>query len=155
VGSLAISLVLAESIGAAWLHHAGRTTVVPVGGLAPSLRVDRQRMWPPLSLADVPLPESFPDPPVEAEIALVVVGASSADGVPYNGWVSIGRLVAWKLEEALPGRRARLQTQAISGDTLELQHERLARLTRRPDLMIVYCGHNEFASRLNGARDIV
>jgi lysophospholipase L1-like esterase len=154
VVSLAIGLILAESIGAAWLHHARRTTIVPVGGLGPSLRVDRQVMWPPLSLADVPLRESFPDPPVEAEIDLVVVGESSAEGVPYNGWVSIGRLVSWKLEEALPGRRVRLETLAISGDTLELQHERMARLTRRPDLLIVYCGHNEFASRLSGARDI-
>src|SRR5262249_33828996 len=134
--------------------RARRSTVVPVGGLGRGAQVDRQTMWPPMSLADAALPESFPDPPGDAEIDLVVVGESSAEGVPYNEWVSIGRLVAWQLEEAIPGRRVRPRVLANSGDTLELQHQRLASLTRRPDLMIVYCGHNEFGSRLHGAREV-
>ena len=66
-------------------------------------------MWPPVYLADVALPTRFPDPPGDAVIDLVVVGESSAEGVPYNPWVSIGRLVAWKLGEAIPGRSVRVQ----------------------------------------------
>jgi lysophospholipase L1-like esterase len=154
VASLAMSLLLAEAIASAWLHRARQSTVLPVGGLGQSWQEFRQKMSPPVSPADIPLPESFPDPPGDPEIDLVVVGESSAEGVPYNEWLSIGQLVAWKLREAIPGRRVRVQVLAFSGETLELQHQRLASLTRRPDLMIVYCGHNEFSSRLHGARDL-
>jgi hypothetical protein len=152
--SLAMSLMVAESIGAAWLHRVRRSTVVPTGGLPRKMRIDRQEMWPPVSLADVELPDQFSDPSGDAVIDLVVVGESSAEGVPFNARVSIGQLVAWQLGEAMPGRDIRVEMVARSGDTLELQHQRLASLTRRPDLMIVYCGHNEFGSRLHGARDI-
>ena len=155
VASLAVGLALAEAISAAWLDRSGRSTVVPVGGLGRGGQVDPQTMWPPISAADVALPESFPDRPGNDAIELVVVGESSAQGVPYNQWVSIGHLVAWQLEESIPGRRVRLQMVANSGDTLETQHERLASMPRRPDLMIVYCGHNEFGSRLHGAREVV
>ena len=40
------------------------------------------------------------------------------------------------------------------GYTLEAQHRKLAALDRRPDLLIAYCGHNEFASRHHPARVI-
>src|SRR5262249_59520384 len=135
-----------EATASAWLDRERRSSAVPVGGLAKTEWSGRQKMRP-VSPDDVTLPRSFPDPPGDPAIDLVVVGESSAEGVPYNEWLSIGRLVAWKLEDALPGRHVRLQTLAISGDTLELQHRKLASLTRRPDLMIVYCGHNEFGSR--------
>ncbi len=111
-------------------------------------------MWPPVSLAEVRLPTRFEDDSDDTDIDLVVVGESSAAGVPYGDWLSIGRLVAWKLEEAIPGRKVRLQVLAASASILEHQHLRLADLKRRPDLLIVYCGHNEFSSRLNGARDL-
>ena len=42
---------------------------------------------------------------------------------------------------------------ARSGDTLEWQHRELASLRRRPDLLIIYCGHNEFTSRLAESRE--
>jgi lysophospholipase L1-like esterase len=155
VASMAISLALAESITAAWLERSRRSTVVPVGGSGRGAQVDRQMMWPPLSLDDVPLPESFPVRTSDGAIELVIVGESSAQGVPYSAWLSIGQLVAWQLEEVIPGRRVRLQMLATSGDTLETQHQRLASMPRRPDLMIVYCGHNEFGSRFHGAREIV
>jgi lysophospholipase L1-like esterase len=154
VVSLAFSLIVAESIAAVRLQQGQRSTIVPVGGFRRGAQVDPQTMWPPVSLAEVPLPSTFPDPPGDAEIDLVVVGESSAEGVPYNPWLSIGRMVAWQLEAMRPGRPVRFQMVAHSGDTLELQHQRLARLTRRPDLMIVYAGHNEFSSRLNGVREI-
>ncbi len=154
VASLAICAVLAESIGAAWLARVRRTSAVPIGGLGRVPWIDRQTLWPPITGADVELPDQFPDPVGDAEIDLVVVGESSAEGVPYNEWISIGKLVAWRLGEALPGRRVNLRVLANSGDSLELQHQRLTNLSRRPDLMVIYCGHNEFSSRLKAARDL-
>ena len=74
--------------------------------------------------------------------------------MPYNRWVSIGKIVAWKLREAIPGRPIRLNVIARAGDTLEMQHKLLSNLQRRPDLLIIYCGHNEFYSRLWWARNI-
>lgn len=152
--SLALGLVLAEAVSAVWIARAGRP-VVPAGGLRQSMLVDRQTLWPPVTMSDVSLPDTFDDPPGDPTLDLVVVGESSALGVPYQKWLSIGQIVAWQLELAVPERPARVQMVATSGDILELQHQRLAKLRRRPDLMIVYCGHNEFASRLNGARDVV
>lgn len=154
VSSLGVSLILAETIAARWLDQSRRSTVVPVGGLSLGAHVDPQTMWPPVSLADVELPDSFPVPRVAgAPIELVVVGESSAQGVPFDEWLSVGHLISWQLEDVIPGRRVCLQVVANSGDTLELQHQRLASLPRRPELMIIYCGHNEFGSRLNGARE--
>jgi lysophospholipase L1-like esterase len=153
VASLGTGLMLAEATASAWLDRARRSSAVPVGGLAKSEWSERQKMQP-VSPDDVALPRSFPDAPGDPAIDLVVVGESSAEGVPYNEWLSIGRLVAWKLEGVIPGRPVRLETLAFSGETLELQHQRMARLARRPDLFILYCGHNEFSSRLSGGRDI-
>ena len=46
------------------------------------------------------------------------MGESSAEGVPYNRWLSIGKIVAWKLAEAIPARPIHLNVIARSGDTL-------------------------------------
>ncbi len=152
--SLAAGLLAAEAVAAAWLRLSGRASVVPVGGIGRKLRIDREQIWPAVSLEDVRLPTRFEDPPGDSDIDIVVVGESSAEGVPFSDWLSIGRLVEWKLNEVMPGRRVNVQILAISGSILEHQHRKLAELRRRPDLLIVYCGHNEFSSRLNGARDL-
>jgi hypothetical protein len=85
---------------------------------------------------------------------VVVLGESSAEGLPYNSWLSVGAIIAWQPDELLPERRARLHMLARMGDTLEDQHRKLGTLTRRPDLLVVYCGHNEFASRLHPGREV-
>jgi hypothetical protein len=101
---------------------------------------------------------ALPQPPPRAAgdaLRLVVIGESSAAGVPFNLFgLSIGSLVAWQLEEALPGRQIELFNLADSGETLERQHRRLAALNRRPDALIVYCGHNEFSSRMPWSREV-
>ena len=43
---------------------------------------------------------------------------------------------------------------ALAGDTLEKQHLTLTHLGRRPDILVIYCGHNEFYSRLWWSRNI-
>lgn len=97
------------------------------------------------------LPMTFPaeDPGV---YRILVLGESSALGEPYRGTVSIGKIVAWKLAEAAPKRRFELETLAWLGDSLELQHQKLARIVRKPDAVVVYSGHNEFAARFESDR---
>ena len=83
-----------------------------------------------------------------------MLGESSAEGVPFQKWLSIGAIVKWQLEKAIPGLTVQLTILARSGDTLEKQHEALAGLKRRPELLIVYCGHNEFLSRFFAFGDL-
>jgi hypothetical protein len=85
--------------------------------------------------------------------SIVVIGESSARGYPYNPWVSVGQIVAWQLEKALPALRVTVDVRARVGADLEQMHQDLAKLTRRPDILIVYCGHNEFLTRYDSARD--
>jgi hypothetical protein len=87
-------------------------------------------------------------------VYLVVIGESSAEGFPYHPWLSVGQIVGWQLERALPGRRVEVDVLAKGGVDLEAMHHKLARLTRRPDAMIVYCGHNEFQARYEWSRTI-
>ena len=57
-----------------------------------------------------------------------MVGESSAAGAPFEKWLSVGEIVAWKLGEAMPGRRFRAVVLAHPGDTLEIQYRKLAEL---------------------------
>ena len=64
-----------------------------------------------------------------------------------------GQIVAWQLQEAVPDRRFECEILAWLGDSLEKQHHKLAGLKRRPDAVIIYSGHNEFAARFEEERD--
>jgi hypothetical protein len=146
-------LALAEGTCAVWIAWSHRFTVVPVGGLEanePS-RLSTRFAKP---LREISLRTDFPDPPGDRDIDLLVLGESSAEGVPYQRWVSVGKIISWKLQQVIPDRPIRLQVLARSGDTLEKQHQILSNLNRRPDLLVVYCGHNEFYSRLWWSRDL-
>ncbi len=66
----------------------------------------------------------------------------------------MGKILAWKLGEAIPGRRFHCEPLAYRGDTLERQQGRLDGLPHRPDLLVIYCGHNEFASRYAWSREV-
>lgn len=98
------------------------------------------------------LPLTLPAPPAN-EFPIVVLGGSSAMGEPYRPWISVGQIVSWKLGEAMPDRRFECQVLAFLGDSLEDQHRKLASLTRRPGMIIIYSGHNEFTSRYEEERD--
>ncbi len=52
-----------------------------------------------------------------------------------------------------PSRRFECEILAWLGDSLEMQHRKLATLKRRPDAVIIYSGHNEFAARFEEERD--
>jgi hypothetical protein len=101
----------------------------------------------------------FPDLPTQFkvspsdELRIAVIGESSARGQPYHDWLSIGPIVAWKLQAALPGRVVVADVLAREGATLEEMHQKLERIGRRPDALIIYAGHNEFQARFPWDQD--
>ncbi len=95
------------------------------------------------------LPTRFVDRPQENIVDVLVIGESSARGVPYDEWLSVADIVAWKLGEVFPQRTFQIENQAAPGLSLQAMHTKLAGITRRPELAIVYAGHNEFQSRFD------
>jgi lysophospholipase L1-like esterase len=102
---------------------------------------------------DRELPREFAEKG-DGEATLVVLGESSAAGVPFEKRLSVGKIVAWQLGEVIPARRFRALVLATPGDTLEGQYRQLSELRRRPDVVIVYCGHNELFIRVPLTRRI-
>ena len=94
--------------------------------------------------AERELPERFSEQGRADELTLAVLGESSASGFPFERRLSIGQIVGWQLERAIPGQKVNVGVIAKPADTLKGQYKKLAGLTRRPDVLIVYCGHNEF-----------
>jgi tetratricopeptide (TPR) repeat protein len=151
--SLLLGLLAAEAVVFVWQSRGFDMPVLPLASESEDIRKSAMGRLPP-PLAKVVLRQQFPDGADDKRIDLVVLGESSAEGVPFQSWLSLGALVKWQLEEAIPGLDVRLKILARSGDTLEKQHEALARLRRRPEIVIVYCGHNEFLSRFFAFSDL-
>jgi hypothetical protein len=126
--SCACSLGLAEVFAAAWLAWLHRLPALPV---------------------------RFEKPARPAgEFSIVVIGESSALGVPYDDWLSVGIIVGRELERAIPATRFRVEVLAARGATLEDMHRKLSALTSMPDMLIVYSGHNEFLTRYTLANQV-
>jgi hypothetical protein len=89
----------------------------------------------------------------ERDVHIVVIGGSSALGHPYDPWLSVGQIVAWQLHEEVPDRNDSVEILAKLGASLEDMHKALAGLTRRPDALVIYSGHNEFVARFEEERD--
>lgn len=87
-------------------------------------------------------------------IRIVVVGESSARGEPYHEWLSVGRIVTWQLERVFPGRRIEIDVRARSGLCLADATRALEGLTRQPNAILVYAGHNEFQARYGWWRNV-
>jgi tetratricopeptide (TPR) repeat protein len=98
------------------------------------------------------LPTRFTAPAGD-ELQVVVIGGSSALGQPYQDWLSIGPIVAWKLQPALHGRRVVADVLAREGAMLEEMHQKLERIAHRPDVLIIFAGHNEFQARFPWDQD--
>jgi lysophospholipase L1-like esterase len=103
---------------------------------------------------DYELPTRFSDPPGDRAIDLVVIGESSALGVPFDRLFSLAQILSWKLDEVIPGRPVLPLVLAYPGSTLEGQHKLLDELTRRPEIMVIYCGQAEIANRVPTTVDI-
>jgi hypothetical protein len=98
------------------------------------------------------LPTQFTAPAGD-ELHVAVIGESSARGQPYQDWLSIGQIVAWKLQPALHGRKVVADVLAREGATLEEMHQKLAGIEYRPDVLIIFAGHNEFQARFPWDQD--
>jgi lysophospholipase L1-like esterase len=125
--SLVVALLVAE--GAAWVWH---------GALH--------------RLPD--LPTRFARPRDPNAIVLAVIGESSATGIPYDPWVSVAEIVAWKLRPVFPEREVRVRMLAHGGMCLEQAVTFLTELDEPPDAILVYAGHNEFQARFGWAREV-
>ncbi|MGO8902512.1 MAG: hypothetical protein ACLQU5_29830 [Isosphaeraceae bacterium] len=130
--AMLLALGMAEITAGIWLNWTHRVPVLPVSF--------------PVEDKSPSLPTRFASTE-DGAVHIVVVGESSAEGVPYKHWLSVGEIVAWQLRHAIPGRTFRVENQAQSGTRLEQMHQKLASLTHRPDAIIVYAGHNEFYAR--------
>jgi tetratricopeptide (TPR) repeat protein len=97
------------------------------------------------------LPIQFEDRSGDQVVDILVIGESSAQGVPYEKWFSVADIVAWKLGAAFPKMAFRVENQATPGLSLQAMHTKLGGITRRPELVILYAGHNEFSSRFDWA----
>ena len=101
-----------------------------------------------------PLPEAAAKPAANREVSIVVVGESSARGEPYHPWVSVGQIVAWQLQRVFPETRFHVDVLAEGGLCLEQSVLLLYELNRRPDLVVVFSGHNEFQARYGWSRNV-
>lgn len=145
--SVALGAAVLEGASAVILARQGRASAAPAG----EARGERIVRDPSPAVDEVDLPTDFPED--DDRVSLAVVGESSAAGVPFDRWLSLGRVVRRELGKAIPGRRFETEEVAKSGDTLEGQHRALEGLRHRPDVLIVYCGHNEFSARIPLSRD--
>ena len=87
-------------------------------------------------------------------INLLVIGESSAVGVPYDPWVSVGQLIGWKLRSVFPDRTVNVELRARGGFCLEQAVSMLAHLDYKPTAIILFSGHNEFHARYGWSRDV-
>jgi len=105
------------------------------------------------------LPTTFPEDSwnvsstEKREMSLVVIGGSAALGYPYNPHLSIGQIVGKQIERLIPDRTVRVNVLAKMGANLERMHQELAGLKRRPDVMIINSGNNEFLARFEPQRN--
>jgi hypothetical protein len=146
--SVLCALAAAEAVCAVWLQRSHRGPNLPLGGVQGEAALRALSRFPKLG-SRIELPTKFLDTPDDPDIDVVVLGESSAAGVPYSRWISIGTIVAWQLDQVFPGRTVRLASFARPGETLQRQHEALSNVVRRPELLVIYCGHNEIFSRLS------
>ncbi len=101
-----------------------------------------------------PLPDRFPLKKGPNEVEIVVIGESSAAGVPFSRWFHTGELVRRGLAEAFPSKHFYVTSVAVSGHSLESQRNSLPyRLTRQPDIVVIYAGHNEIHGRFPWNKD--
>ena len=151
--AMVVGLAIAEGAAWAWLAW----TRVPLPSFDPGFPHSPRPGTPVVnrSGAGVRLPTQFPDSPGERTLDILVLGESSARGVPYQDWFSVGEIVAWKLQEAFPDRRFPVEHLARPGLTLDQVHSWMTSLQRRPDLVILYAGHNEFQMRYHWGESAV
>jgi hypothetical protein len=158
--SVLVSLVALELGAAAWQTWLHRKPRLPAVGRQVNVArpEDNDNIGSHIGAAPT-LPDRLPDrtsgvDTKSSPLKILVIGESSGRGEPYNPWLSVGQIVAWRLEEVFPGRKIEADIWAKGGADLEMAHNTLSALRNRPDALIVYAGHNEFATRVAWMRDV-
>jgi tetratricopeptide (TPR) repeat protein len=90
----------------------------------------------------VTLPRTLPEPP-PGELHVAFVGESTMAGFPYMKF-GIPKVVGWQLEQMYPDQKIVLDDVSAVGLNLRTAMQRLNKLTVRPQLLLLYSGHNEF-----------
>jgi tetratricopeptide (TPR) repeat protein len=90
----------------------------------------------------LPLPSHLPAPP-PGELHVAFVGESTMAGFPYLKF-GIPKVVGWQLEQMYPNHKIVLDDLSAVGLNLHTALARLDKLTVRPQLLLLYSGHNEF-----------
>jgi hypothetical protein len=93
-------------------------------------------------------------PASNADVKILVIGESSAAGEPYEPWISVGQIVGWKLETVFPGRTFAVDVRARGGFCLEQALLPLNGLDYKPDVILLFSGHNEFHARYGWSRNV-
>jgi tetratricopeptide (TPR) repeat protein len=88
------------------------------------------------------LPKDLPLPP-SGELHVAFVGESTMAGFPYMKF-GIPKVVGWQLEQRYPNQKVVLDDLSAVGLNLRTALQRLNTLTVRPQLLLLYSGHNEF-----------
>jgi len=156
--SVLVSLLALEAGAAAWRSWLHQNPRLPdVGSPAKAASEGASAFLPtsagPSLSSRSPTQEKGPTAEVRP-LRILVIGESSGRGEPYHPWLSVGQIVAWRLEQVFPGRPIQVDIWAVGGAILKMMHNKLAGLTCRPDALIVYVGHNEFQSRFGWVRDV-
>ncbi|MDB5351675.1 MAG: hypothetical protein JWN86_2922 [Planctomycetota bacterium] len=98
------------------------------------------------------VPPKVPEARASGELVLLVLGESSAEGQPFQPWFSIGHVVARQIEQSNPGKKVRIIMAASGGIPLASAVAELEYQKQRPDLVLLYAGHNEFQARWGWTR---
>jgi hypothetical protein len=147
--SLLIGLALCE-VASVWRLHSEAKLVHPLDKVGAATKAASGAKK---SIVD--LPGRIASANLAGEpIRVVIIGGSSAKGFPFAPKMSLDRVIAWQLGRAFPGREVVADNRADLGLNLEQAIGRLIGLEHRPDLLIVYSGHNEFQSRFGLLRSI-
>jgi hypothetical protein len=89
-----------------------------------------------------------------AGLKILVIGESSAAGEPYEPWISVAKIVGWKLDSVLAGRVVDVDVRARGGFCLEQALLALDGLDYKPDAIVLFSGHNEFHARYGWDRNV-
>jgi tetratricopeptide (TPR) repeat protein len=87
-------------------------------------------------------PKDLPAPPPN-ELRVAFVGESTMAGFPYLKF-GIPKVVGWQLAQMYPDRKVVLDDLSAVGLNLRTALARLEKLAVRPQLLLLYSGHNEF-----------
>ncbi|APZ94105.1 hypothetical protein [Fuerstiella marisgermanici] len=116
-------------------------TVILIGLESAAVVIERQRLPDGMNLPTLPIAD-------DGIFRLAAVGGSTMRGFPYAPEWGIAQVAVSQLQHRRPEQSFELLNLAKPGCNLETAVGLLKQLTVRPDVLIVYSGHNEFFHNL-------